>query len=409
MKDIVLVGGVRTPVGTHGGALRSKTAVDLGVLVFKALIEQTGVDPALFDEVIVGCAAQPSEAANIARVIALLAGVPEQVTGYTVQRNCASGMEAIVSAYRAIAAGEGDLYLCGGTESLSNVPYAIKGARWGLKLRHSELTDMLWEGLTDPVCGLIMGATAENLAEKYEISREEQDKYAVESHKKAFRAQRMEKFKNEIVPVEIVKKVAGQEVARELITQDEGINPTLSVRKAALYPPIFKEGGTVTPANSCPLNDAAAAVIVTTAKRATELGLKPRARIVSYAYAGVDPAYMGIGPAYAIPKALDKAGLSLDDIGVIELNEAFAAQVLAVGIEMQRRGYNWDWKKVNPLGGAIALGHPIAATAMKLTVTILNEMERENHRYGLVTMCVGGGQGGAMILENLSYNELVDK
>lgn len=402
MEDIVLVGGVRTPTGTHGGALRPKTAVDLGVLVFKTLIERTGVDPALFDEVIVGCAGQPSDAANIARVVGLLAGVPQHVPGYTVHRNCASGMEAIISAYRAIASGEGSLYLVGGTESMSNAPYLIKGARWGLKLRHSELTDGIWDALTDPVCGLIMGATAENLAERYEISREEQDKYAVESHKKAFRAQRMEKFKDEIVPVEIVKKVAGQEVAREVVTQDEGVNPTLTVSKAALYPTVFKKNGTVTPANSCPLNDAAAAVIVTTAKRAAELGLKPRARIVSYAYVGVDPAYMGIGPAYAMPKALKKAGLRLEDIGVIELNEAFAAQVLACGIEMERQGYAWDWKKVNPLGGAIALGHPIGATVVKLAVTIMGEMEREKHKYGMVTMCVGGGQGGAFILENLS-------
>jgi acetyl-CoA C-acetyltransferase len=351
---------------------------------------------------VVGCAAQPSEAANIGRVIALMAGVPQEVPGYTVHRNCASGLEAIVSGYRAIAAGEGDLYLVGGTESLSNVPYAVKGARWGLKLRHGEFTDMLWEGLTDPVCGLIMGATAENLAERYEISREEQDNYAVESHKKAFKAQRMDKFKDEIVPVEIVKKVAGQEVARELITQDEGVNPTLNARKAAMYPAVFKKGGTVTPANSCPLNDAAAAMIVTTAERAAELDLKPRVRIAGYAFAGVDPAYMGIGPAYAIPKALKRAGLKLDDMGVIELNEAFAAQVLAVGIELERNGMPLDWSKVNPLGGAIALGHPIGATAAKLVVTAMGEMERDQHRYGLVTMCVGGGQGGAMVLENLS-------
>ncbi|MEA3337288.1 MAG: thiolase family protein [Chloroflexota bacterium] len=403
--DIVIVGGVRTPVGTHGGALRRKNAVDLGVLALQATIEQTGVDPALFDDVFIGCAAQPSEAANIARVVALMAGVPDHVPGCTVHRNCASGLEAIVSAYRAIRADEGTLYLVGGTESLSSVPYAVKGARWGLKLRHSEFTDMLWEGLTDPVSGLIMGQTAENLAERYEISREEQDQYAVLSHKKAFRAQRMEKFKDEIVPVEIVKKVAGQEVARELITQDEGINPTLSVRKAALYPTVFKKDGTVTPANACPLNDGTAAMIVTTAGRAEELGLTPRVRIVAYTFVGVDPAYMGIGPAVAVPKVLEKAGMTLDEMGVIELNEAFAAQVLACGEELERQGMPLEWEKVNPLGGAIALGHPIGATAAKLVVTIMGEMERENHRYGLVTMCVGGGQGGAMIVENLSYND----
>lgn len=402
MKDIVIVGGVRTPTGTHGGALRTQSAVDLGTLAFKTLIEQTGVDPALVDDVVVGCAAQPSEAANIGRVVALLAGVPEHVPGYTVHRNCASGLEAIIGAYRAVASGEGDLYLAGGAESLSNVPYAVKGARWGLKLRHSEFTDMLWDGLTDPVSGLMMGATAENLAARYEVSREEQDEYAVNSHKKAFRAQRMDKFKDEIVPVEIVKKVAGQEVAREIIAQDEGVNPTLSARKAALYPAVFRKGGTVTPANSCPLNDAAAAVIVTTSSRAAELGLKPRARIAGYSFVGVDPAYMGIGPAFAMPRALKKAGLTLDDIGVIELNEAFAAQVLSCGIEMERQGHNWDWSKVNPLGGAIALGHPIGATVVKLTITLMGEMEREGHKYGMVTMCVGGGQGGAMILENLS-------
>ena len=176
----------------------------------------------------------------------------------------------------------------------------------------------------------------------------------------------------------------------------------MTVSKAALYPTVFKKNGTVTPANACPLNDAAAAVIVTTAGRAAELGLKPRARIVSYSFVGVDPAYMGIGPAYAMPKALKKAGLSLDDIGVIELNEAFAAQVMSCAIEMQRQGHNWDWKKVNPLGGGIALGHPIGATVIKLAITMMGEMERENHKYGMVTMCVGGGQGGAMILENLS-------
>lgn len=402
MKDIVIVGGVRTPTGNHGGALRDKSAVDLGVLVFRELIARTGVDPALFDDVIVGSGAHPSDAANIGRVMALLAGVPEHVPGYSVQRNCASGMEAMISAYRAIAAGEGDLYLAGGTESMSSAPYLVRGARWGLKLRHTQFIDGIWEALTDPVCGLVMGATAENLAERYEISREQQDKYAVESHKKAFRAQRMDKFKDEIVPVEIVKRVGGQEVAREVVSQDEGVNPTLTVSKAALYPAVFKKGGTVTPANACPLNDAAAAVIVTTADRAAELGLKPRVRIVSYAFVGVDPAYMGIGPAFAMPKALKKAGLSLDDMGVIELNEAFAAQAMSCGIEMERQGFNWDWKKVNPLGGGIALGHPIGATVIKLTTTIMGEMEREGHKYGMVTMCVGGGQGGAMILENLS-------
>ena len=401
MKEVVIVSPVRTPVGSHGGALRSKRAQDLAEIVFRAVFERTGLDPAVLDEVILGCIGQPSDAANIGRVAALMAGVPIEVPGFTVQRNCASGIQAVTSAYQAIQAGDGEVYLCGGTESMSNIPYLLKQARWGYKLRHAELTDALWEGLTDPICGLIMGGTAENLAEKYELSREEQDKYAVQSHKKAFMAQRMGKFDDEIIPVEIVKRVAGREVAREKVIHDETINPGLTVQKAALYPTVFKKGGTVTPANACGITDGAAAMIVCTAERAKELDLKPTARIVSYAYAAVDPAYMGIGPAFAMPKALERAGLSLDDIDLIELNEAFAAQVLADVKEMEAQGHNWDWDKVNVNGGAIALGHPVGCTAAKLVATLTHEMQRREVRYGMDTMCVGGGQGGALILERI--------
>ncbi len=401
MKDVVIVGGIRTPIGAHGGALRPLSAVELAITVFKKTLADTGVDPAALDDVILGCVAQPSNAPNIARVAALFAGVPREVPGFTVHRNCASGIEAITSAYRAIQAGEGELYLVGGTESMSNIPYIVREARWGIKLRHVQFTDALWEGLTDPVCGQLMGRTAENLVDQYEITREEQDAFAVQSHKKAFMATRTGKFQAEIVPVYVKKKVAGQEVASEPITQDESINPALTVQKAALYPAIFKEGGTVTPANSCPISDGAAAMIIATAERAAQLGLKPRARLVAYAYAGVDPAYMGIGPARAMPLALKKAGLTLDDIALIELNEAFAAQCLAVGKEMVAQGYAWDWEKVNVNGGAIALGHPVGATGSRQVVTLLNEMERRKARYGMVTMCVGGGQGGALIVERV--------
>jgi acetyl-CoA acetyltransferase family protein len=214
-------------------------------------------------------------------------------------------------------------------------------------------------------------------------------------------AQRMGKFDDETVPVEIVKKVAGKEVAREKIIHDETINPGLTVQKAALYPTVFKKDGTVTPANACPITDGAAALIVCTAEKAEDLGLKPTARVVSYAYAGVDPAYMGIGPAFAIPKALKKAGLSLDDIDLIELNEAFAAQVLADVKELESQGFEWDWDKVNVNGGAIALGHPVGCTAAKLIATLTHEMQRREVRYGIDTMCVGGGQGGALILERI--------
>lgn len=401
MKDVVIVSPVRTPVGSHGGALRSKRAQDLAEIVFRAVLERTGLDPAQLDEVILGNIGQPSDAANISRVAALMAGVPIDVPAFTVQRNCASGLQAITSAYQAIQSGDGEVYLCGGTESMSNIPYLLKEARWGYKLRHAELTDGLWEGLTDPICNQIMGRTAENLAEKYGISREEQDLYAVQSHKKAFMAQRMGKFDDEIVPIEIIKKAAGQEVAREKIIHDETVNPGLTVQKAALYPTVFKQNGTVTPANACPISDGAAAMIICTVEKAQELGLKPVARIVSYAYAAVDPAYMGIGPAFAMPKALKRAGLSLDDIGLIELNEAFAAQCLAVSKEMQAQGHNWDWEKVNVNGGAIALGHPVGCTAAKLIATLSREMERRQVRYGIDTMCVGGGQGGCLIIERI--------
>ena len=401
MKEVVIVSPVRTPVGSHGGALRSKRPQDLAEIVIRAVFERTGLDPAALDEVILGSIGQPSDAANIGRVAALMAGVPYEVPAFTVQRNCASGMQSVTSAYQAIQTGDGEVFLCGGTESMSNIPYILKGARWGLKLRHSELTDALWEGLTDPICNLVMGATAENLAEQYDISRTEQDEFACQSHKKAFMAQRMGKFEEEIVPVEIIKRVAGQEVAREKIVQDETINPGLTVQKAALYPTVFKKGGSVTPANACPISDGAAALIVCTAEKAKELGLKPTARVVSYAYAGVDPAIMGIGPAFAMPKALERAGLSMDDIGLIELNEAFAAQALAVAKEMEAQGHSWDWEKVNVNGGAIALGHPVGCTAAKLIATLTQEMQRQEVRYGIDTMCVGGGQGGALILERI--------
>jgi acetyl-CoA C-acetyltransferase len=383
-------------------------AQDLAKLVFQEVIKRTGIDPGGIDQVILASIGQPSDAANIARVAALMAGVPEHVPAFTVQRNCASGLQAITSAYQAIQSDDGELFLVGGTESMSNIPYILKGARWGLKLRHSELTDALWEGLTDPIVNQIMGRTAENLAEMYELTRQAQDEYAIQSHKKAFMANRQEKFKDEIVPVEIVKRIAGQEVAREQITQDEGINPTLSMQKAAMYPTVFKkENGTVTPANSCPISDGAAALFVMTADKAKALGLKPMARIVAYDYAAVNPAIMGIGPAKAIPKMwakMSKRGINVkfEDVELIELNEAFAAQVLADAKDLTANGWNWDWKKVNVNGGAIALGHPVGATGAKLTVTLTNEMKRRNARYGIVTMCVGGGQGGVMLVENVA-------
>jgi len=401
MQEVVITNPLRTANGSFGGAFKTVPAYDLAKVVMQRVIADAGIDAGALDEVIFGNIGQPSEAANIARVAAIYAGVPDHVPAYTVQRNCASGLQAITSAYNSIQVGDGELYLVGGAENMSLIPYVVKGARWGLKLRHTEFTDALWEGLTDPTCNLIMGGTAENLAEQYNISRETQDQFAVQSHKKAFMATRMGKFKDEIVPVEVVKRAAGQEVAKESIIQDESINPGLTVQKAALYPTVFKKDGSVTPANACPMNDGAAAMLVTTAERAEKLGLKPLARILGYGYTGVSPAYMGIGPATALPKALARAGLRYDQLDLIELNEAFAAQSLAVGIKMAQDGHGWDWDKTNVNGGAIALGHPVGQSGARLIVTLLHEMKRRGSRYGAATMCVGGGQGGAMVIERV--------
>jgi len=397
MKEVVIVGGVRTPIGSHGGAFRTLTAQHLAALVFREVIDRVGLDPKLIDDVILGCISQQSDAPNIGRVAGLMAGVPANVPGYTVQRNCVSGMVSITNAYQAIQAGDGEVFLVGGVESMSTSPYVVRGARWGLKLRHDTFVDTLWEGLTDPVCGEIMGYTAENLAMMYGISQEEQDKFAVNSHKKAFMATRKGCFRDEIVPVRVSKKVAGQEVAYEEILQDECINPTLSTQKAALYPTVFKKGGTVTPANACPISDGAAAVIVMTADKARDLGLAPMVTIRGYAYSAIPPEIMGLGPAYAIPKALKRAGLKLTDLDLIELNEAFAAQAIACGIELEDHG--WSWENVNVNGGGIALGHPVGCTGTRIMVTLTHEMARRNASLGLISACVGGGMGGCIVVE----------
>jgi acetyl-CoA C-acetyltransferase len=403
-KDVVIVDGVRSPVGNHGGALRTILARDLAAHVIRGLLERNpAVAPSAVDEVIFGCVAQPSDAPNLARVAALFAGIPKEVPAYTVARNCNSGMDALIEAWRHIQLDEGEIYITGGVESMSNIPYLSKEARWGIKLRHAELTDALWEGLTDPVCGQLMGRTAENLVEEFEISRQEQDEYAVQSHKKAFMAQRTGKFAGEIAPVEVSKKIAGTEVAREKVNQDETINAALTVQKAALYPAIFKQGGTVTPANSCGISDGSSALLVMSAERAEALGLQPLARILGYGYAGVEPERMGIAPATAAPRALERAGLELGQMDLIELNEAFAAQVLAVGRALHDRG--WDWSKVNVNGGAIALGHPVGSSGARIVVTLVHELKRRGGRYGLATLCAAGGQASALVVESLAQGQ----
>ena len=394
MKEVVIVDAVRTPVGSHGGTLKNFTALDLTVAILRGLIDRTKLDPASITEVIIGNVFQSSDAPNVARVAALKAGIPKEVPAYTVARNCDSGMDAIIQAWRGIQVGDGDIYLVGGVESMSTIPYLVRGARWGLKLRHSELTDALWEGLTDPNCGQIMGRTAENLVEEYKITREQQDEFAVQSHAKAYQAQQDGKFKEEIIPVEIKRR---KEVT--LFSDDETINPGLTMESAAKAPAVFKENGSVTPANACSISDGASAILMMTADKAAELGYSPLAKIVSYGYAGVEPERMGIAPAYAIPKALEKAGLKLDQMDLIEINEAFAAQVLAVGKELKL-----DWDKVNVNGGAIALGHPVGSSGSRIVVTLLHEMKRRKKegspiQYGLASLCAEGGQGSTLIFE----------
>lgn len=396
MKKVILTRGVRTPIGNFGGALRDITAQELLKFVFQEAIKRTKIDPALIDDVIAGCIIQSSDAPNISRVAALLAGIPEHVPAYTVQRNCVSSIQAITSAYQAIQTGDGDIYLVGGTESMSNSPYVLRQARFGYRLRHGELIDTLWEGLTDPVVGQIMGRTAENVAEKYGITREEQDEFAIQSHKKAFRATREGKFKDEIAIMQIPKKMAGRDVTPETFAEDECINIGLNKQMLSLYPTVFKENGSVTPGNSCPISDGAAALYVLSEDKANELGITPEYYVRGYGYAALSPEYMGEGPIHAVPLALKKADLKIEDIDYFEINEAFAAQVIP-----SKRELKIPDEKFNVNGGAIALGHPVGATGARMVVTLQHILKNRNGKLGLAAACVGGGMGGAIVIERV--------
>lgn len=394
VKEVVIVDAVRTPVGLFGGVFKDIGAQDLQTVVFKEIIRRTAIDVDLIDETIAGCSFHPSDAPNIARVSALMSGLPVKIPGSTVDVNCASGLKALGNAFTDIRAGEADVVLVGGVESMSNIPYLLKGARFGYRLSHGQLTDMLWESLTDPVCNQIMGRTAENLAEEFNISRRDQDEFALSSHKKAVGAIQSGEFGRETVAVPVKKKSRGKS-EEVMVCKDEGPNPDLTIEQLGKYPTVFKkDGGTVTAGNACGLNDGAAAILVMSAEKAGELGFKPRAYIKSQGWAGLEPHRMGLGPVYAVPKALEKAGVSLNDIDIIELNEAFAVQALAC-----MRLLNMDMEKVNLNGGAIALGHPVGCTGIKLLVTLLHLLEKYDKSLGLATMCVGGGLGGAIVLE----------
>lgn len=391
-RDVVIVSAVRTAVGDFGGGLKDVSATDLGVTVAKAAIERAGIDPGLLGDVLVGNCMMRTDEINVARCISLKAGVPDHVPAATIQRQCSSSMQALVFAAQQIWLGETDAALVGGVESMSNVPYVLKNMRWGARMRHMEATDALWEGLTDPLHGIHMGITAENLAEKYAISRADQDEVAALSHARAAAAQSSGRFDDEIVPVMIPQR-RGEPVAFD---KDEHPKAETTVAALTKLRPVFKKDGTVTAGNASGLNDGASAAVVMSADKARELGLKPLARIVSHAVAAVDPLYMGIGPVPATKKVLERAGLALADIDLIEVNEAFAAQYLACERLLE---LNRDIVNVN--GSGIGIGHPVGATGLRLVVTLLHELAKRGGRYGLATLCVGGGMGKAVIIERL--------
>ena len=392
--DIVIVAPRRTAVGAFGGVFRHTRAVDLSIPVMRAVAETAGLDFDQVDDVIWGVAAQRTrDETNHARVAALRAGFPDTVTGVTVQRVCVSSLWAIAAGAQAIRAGDARCILAGGTESYSTMPYIIDGARWGARMGGIEASDPLFDGLNRIGVGPPMGMTAENLAEKYGISRQEQDEVACQSHARACRAIDDGLFTAEIVPIPVPQR-QGDPIN---IVTDEGPRPDTSMEKLAKLPPVFKKNGTVTAGNASSMNDASAGVLVTSGARARQLGLSPVARIRSYALAGVDPDIMGISPVPATRKALERAELKIEDMDLIEVNEAFAAQYLAVEREL---GLNREITNVN--GSGISLGHPIGATGCRLVVTLMHEMQRRDVRFGLAALCGGGGIGLAMVFERLT-------
>jgi len=396
MKDeAVVVDAVRTPIGKYGGVLRSVRPDDLGALVLRAVLERSGVDPASIDDVYFGCANQAGEDnRNVARMSLLLAGLPYSVPGSTVNRLCGSGLEALNSAARVIVAGEGEILIGGGVESMTRAPLVMLKPEVAFGRGGAALVDTTigWRfpnpAFLPEYPPLTMGETAENLADKYKISRTSQDEFALSSHMKAVDATRSGRFKDEMVPVETRENPNG-------VSEDEGPRPDTSLEKLAALKPSFRKDGTVTPGNSSGINDGAAAVLLMGKQKAESLGIKPIARILGSATAGVHPNYMGIGPVYATRKLLSRLAITMDDFGVIELNEAFAAQVLACAQEMPE----FDLKKINPNGGAIALGHPLGCSGARLATTLLHQMRRAGTRYGLATMCIGVGQGIATAFE----------
>lgn len=393
MQEVVIVKALRTAIGSFGGTLKDLSAADLGAIVIKKVLEETEVPAEEIDEVILGNVLQAAAGQNPARQAAIKAGVPETVPSYTVNKVCGSGLKAVGLAAQAIRAGDGQIFIAGGMESMSTAPYAEKKFRWGVRMGNSEFLDvMIQDGLWCAFNDVHMGITAENIAERWQISRTAQDEFAATSQQKYQAALAENRFANEIVPV-IIPQRKGDPIQ---FTQDEYPRVGVTAESLAKLRPAFKKDGTVTAGNASGINDGAAALLVMSGERANALGLKPMARLLSYAASGVDPAIMGMGPVEASRKALKKSGLSITDIDLIEANEAFASQSLAVAGEL-----GFDPSRVNVNGGAIALGHPIGASGARILVTLLHAMEQRDAKRGLATLCIGGGQGYATVVERV--------
>jgi acetyl-CoA C-acetyltransferase len=391
MSDVFILSAVRTPIGKFGGALASLTAADVGAVAAKAALERAGVSPEQVGETIFGNARQAGGGPNVARQISIRSGVPETVPAYTVNQACASGMKSVALAWQEIAHGNLECVLAGGTESMSRLPYYLEGARWGLRMGNTELVDGMYrDGFFCPMAKMVMGETAELLAEKYKITREEQDEFALCSQQRAERALNVRRFNDEIAPVTIESKKGAQ-----VVTRDEHPFLGATLEKMAKLAPVFAKTGTITAGNSSGITDGAAAMVMASGSFVKQHNLKPLARIIGATSAGVDPRYMGIGPVPALHKLREKFGVSTSDASLIELNEAFAAQVLACDREI-----HFDRDRLNVNGGAIALGHPIGCTGTRITVTLLHEMLKRKAKRGIATLCVSGGMGMALAIEN---------
>ena len=391
MRDVVIVSAARTPIGSFGGALKSVPTRTLGAIAVKEAIKRAGIKAEDIDEVVLVCVLQGALGQNVARQIAMDAGIPKEVPAMTLNKVCGSGLRAISLAAQMIKAGDADIVVAGGAENMSMAAYAVPSARWGARMNNTKMVDMMVnDGLWDAFNDYHMGITAENVAEQWGLTREDLDAFSVASQEKAEAAIKAGKFKDEIVPVEIPQR-KGDPI---IFDTDEHPKFGSTMEKVGKLKPAFKKDGIVTAANASGINDAGAAVIVMSKEKADELGLTPMCTIKSYASAGVDPSIMGIGPVPSSQKALEKAGLTIDDIDLIEANEAFAAQSLAVGKDL-----GIDPAKLNVNGGAIALGHPIGASGCRILITLIHEMAKRDAKTGLATLCIGGGQGTAIVVE----------